>query len=77
MGVCMQAHTLSDETMRRVMADPPLVWRVVEPDAPHFYLREIGHVEQPGFLARLLGRKAEPPPASPDALPGRATPPRC
>lgn len=66
MGVCMSAMTVSDDKIGQLLADPPLVWRVVEAENPHFYLRELGYDKRAGWLARLfsrlLGRRSEAPP---------------
>lgn len=42
MGISCIATAVSDGNIRRVLADPPLVWRVVEPDDDGLYLAEIG-----------------------------------
>ena len=50
-------HTLSDENIAKVLADPPLVWRVIAPDDPEIY-QQTRAEKQPGFLARLFGSKS-------------------
>jgi hypothetical protein len=66
MGICMVAMTLSDEKIQSVMADPPLVWRVVSPEDVDFYLKASGQSKPPGFFARILGTKREWPPKVPE-----------
>ena len=58
----MQAVSLDDEKISRLLADPPLVWRIVEPDDPAWYLKEIGRAPSTGFFARLFGGQAEATP---------------
>lgn len=42
MGISCVAYAVSDGNIRRVLADPPLVWRLVEPEDGGLYLAEIG-----------------------------------
>ncbi|GAB2844336.1 hypothetical protein GCM10027277_10140 [Pseudoduganella ginsengisoli] len=42
MGISCVAYAVSDGNIRRVLADPPLVWRLVEPEDDALYLAEIG-----------------------------------
>ncbi|MDB5839237.1 MAG: hypothetical protein JWQ23_1189 [Herminiimonas sp.] len=65
MGVCMAAQTLSDEKISIIMADPPQVWLIVDPDDSSMYLKEIGQSKPPGILSRLIGQKKEWPPRIP------------
>jgi hypothetical protein len=52
LGVC----TLSDENIRRVIADPPLIWKIVAPDDPEAYAN--ARAEKPaGFLTKLFGKQ--------------------
>lgn len=61
MGVCMCAQAVTDEKIEAVIADPPLIWRIVDPESPNLYLREIGQLRKPGLLARLFGAKEAQP----------------
>ncbi|MES2535969.1 MAG: DUF1877 family protein [Pseudomonadota bacterium] len=65
MGICMYAQTLSDDKIDIIMADPPQVWLIIEPDDTARYLREIGQAKPPGIFSRLLGNKKEWPPRIP------------
>jgi hypothetical protein len=59
-GMCLALCTLSDENVRRVLADPPLIWKVIAPDDPEAY--ENSRKENPpGFLRKLfrIGKKDE------------------
>jgi len=69
MGMVLGLTTLSDENIERVVADPPLVWRVVAPDDPEIYEASRREQRKPSFLSRLLGNKpADPPPSAAFAL---------
>ena len=62
MGMVMTLHTISDDNIARVLADPPLVWRVIAADNPETYER--AHAEKrPGFIARLFGAASDRIPA--------------
>lgn len=62
MGVCFVSVSATDEMIARVHSDPPLIWRLYEPDEEELYLSEIGAGKRPGLLARLLGAKESPIP---------------
>jgi hypothetical protein len=54
MGMVLALHTISDDNISRVLADPPLIWRVIAPEDPEIYHHTRAE-KQPGFLARLFG----------------------
>lgn len=56
MGMALALQTISDENISKVLADPPLIWRVIAPDDPEIYQHTRAE-KQPGFLARLFGAK--------------------
>ena len=69
MGMALQLTTVSDVTIERVLADPPLVWQLVAPEEPELYdnaRRE--NSPQTSFLGRLLGKKPPPPERPPDLM---------
>jgi hypothetical protein len=76
MGMGLSLGSVSDATIQRLLADPPLIWQVVAPDDSEMYdraRREADARSRPGFLARLFGaRPADDPtsatPAPPLAL---------
>lgn len=37
MSMILELHTVSDANLPRVLADPPLVWKVVSPDDDGMY----------------------------------------
>ena len=56
---------LRDETIERILADPPLVWTVIAPDDPEAYQRaraDADRPSRPGFFARLFGATTPPAP---------------
>jgi hypothetical protein len=54
-GMCLALCTISDENLRRVLADPPLIWKVVAPDDPEAYEESIKETSV-GFFAKLFGK---------------------
>jgi hypothetical protein len=59
----LELTAVSDATIERLHADPPLVWQLVTPDEPE----RVGAARaesrsRPGLLARLFGRGAAQPP---------------
>ena len=74
MGMYLAIYSLSDATIERLHADPPLAWRVMDPERPELEAQaRADRQPRPGLFARLfLGAKAEPPAAPPpfDLAPG-------
>lgn len=62
MGVCFVAFAVSDPHITEILADPPLVWRVLDAGDDHSYLRELASGAKPSLLKKLLGRTPPPPP---------------
>lgn len=59
-------RTIRDDNISKVLADPPLIWRVIAPDDSEIYQHARAE-KQPGFLARLFGAKpGEAPTDIPD-----------
>ena len=64
MGMYVGLASLSETTIDRLHADPPLVWQIIAPDDPEAVARARGTPARPGLLARLFGRgraEAVPP----------------
>jgi len=57
MGMCLAMSSLNTATLQRVMADPPLVWRVIAPEDPEAY--EMARPRR-GLLGKIFGGKAAP-----------------
>ena len=62
MGVCFVAFAVSDHNIAEILADPPLVWRVLDAEDDRAYLRELSSGAKPSLLKKLLGRAPPPPP---------------
>jgi hypothetical protein len=60
MSMVLEVRTISDRNVERLLADPPLIWRVVAPDDPEIYEEARAEAAKPGFLARLFGGKRDP-----------------
>jgi hypothetical protein len=73
MGMYVSLAGVSDATITRVHADPPLIWQIVAPDDPEAVSAARGPAPRQGFVGRLLGRAPAPPPPMPlplDLQPG-------
>lgn len=68
MGMCMGLTTLGDANIRRVLADPPLIWLVVAPDDPSVYAEARADAQQ-SWTSRIFGRGKERAPAVLDLSP--------
>jgi hypothetical protein len=56
MGVCFVAYAVSDTNIAQCLADPPLIWRVVEHGDEGAYRRELEQQTKTSLLSRLLGK---------------------
>lgn len=56
MGVCFVAYAVSDQNIDAILADPPLVWRVVSQEDDSSYLNALKAASRRSLLDRLLGR---------------------
>lgn len=67
MGIYLALYAVSDATIERLHADPPLAFRVMIPEEPEYEAKaRLERQPRPGLLARLLrGAKVEPPPSPP------------
>lgn len=59
MSMILRLCTLSDKNIERLIADPPLIWKVVAADDPDTYAQARQEASQ-GFLSKLFGRKTSP-----------------
>jgi hypothetical protein len=62
MGVCFVAYAVSDHHIAEILADPPLVWQVLDAEDDSACLRELASGARPSLLKRLLGRSPPPHP---------------
>ena len=66
MGIYLAIYSVSDATIERLHADPPIAWRVMDPELPEREAQARSDRQpRPGFFARLMGAKVEPPPPPP------------
>jgi uncharacterized protein DUF1877 len=59
MGMYLELYTLSDENIEKVLADPPLIWKVVAPENPERY-DEARNEPPAGLLSKIFGRNKAP-----------------
>ena len=65
-GIYLGIYPVSDATIERLHADPPLAWRLLDPALPEREAEARAERQpRPGFFARLRGAKTEPPPPPP------------
>jgi hypothetical protein len=55
MSMILGMATLGDANIARLLANPPLVWRVIAPDDPEAYEQAVQAAARPSFLGRLFG----------------------
>ncbi|UTW44658.1 YfbM family protein [bacterium SCSIO 12696] len=67
MGMCLALHSVSDKNIEKILNQPELIWQLIAPDDPEIYQDAIQQIQQPGFLARLFGKKP-PAPVEPQQL---------
>jgi hypothetical protein len=66
MGMGLALHSVSDQNIERILASPPLIWRLLARDDPEVYREFVGNQGR-GLFARLFGKgKPEPVPEVPD-----------
>src|SRR5687767_12235877 len=65
MSMILGLAPLADANIARLVADPPLVWRVIAPDEPERYEGARADAARPFFLERLFSRSKAPAPAPP------------
>jgi hypothetical protein len=53
--MCLALCTLSDENVRKVLADPPLIWKVIAPDDPEAY-ENSRKENSASLLSKLFGK---------------------
>ena len=62
MGMYFTMAPVSDATIARLHADPPLALQILAPFDPDAVAKARPRPRSPGLLGRMLGRKPEPPP---------------
>lgn len=66
MGICLIAYSLSASHLDAVLAEPALIWRVLEAEDDSSYLEQLAADNRTSLLQRLLGRAK--PPRAPSTL---------
>lgn len=61
MGVCLIACSIAPANLARLLADPPLVWRLLEADDDSAYLRQLALEARPTLWQRLRGQRPPAP----------------
>ena len=56
MGVCFVAYSVSKSNLELILADPPLVWRVLDIESDANYLEQLAADNRPSLLKRLFGK---------------------
>ena len=59
MGMVLGLNTLSDENIDKLLSDPPLIWKVLAPDAPEFYEEERKSKASTGFFTKLFKKNKD------------------
>ena len=62
MGMVLALTTLADRNIDRLLADPPLVWKVIAREDPDVYVQARRDASKTSFLGALFGGKKAPPP---------------
>lgn len=57
MGMCCALHSVSDQNISRLLANPSIIWRFIAPDDPDIYLESVNE-NKGGFLSKLFGKMA-------------------
>ncbi len=65
MGMCLALHGVSDEKIERILAEPPLIWRLIAPDDPEIYAETVRPGPKRSLWRRLFSREEKPPPSPP------------
>ncbi len=58
MGICCGAQAVSDAVIDQLLANPPLIWRLLAPDDAETYWQATGQRQKPGLLAKLFRAKS-------------------
>lgn len=67
MGMCLGLSAVDDETIAKLLRDPPLIWRVLAPDDPEIYATE--RAEKVSWFSKLFGKpKSAATPKSPEEI---------
>ncbi len=62
MGMILGLAATDDDTIAKLLADPPLIWKFLAPDDPEIYAEARKEQKRGWFLSKIFGRKANDPP---------------
>lgn len=54
MGICLAFHSVSDANIKKILASPPLIWRLIAADDPDLYLAAVKENSKQGMFAKLF-----------------------
>ena len=57
MGMCLGLVSIDNESISRVLADPPLIWKVIAPDDPDMYEAERNNGKSTSWFSGIFGKK--------------------
>lgn len=60
MGMCLGLASIDDDTIAKVIADPPLVWKIIAPDDPDIFESERNKGRTFSWFSNLLRKKRLP-----------------
>lgn len=66
MGMCLSLHSVSDQNISKILAQPECIWRLVAPDDSEAYEKSVERKRKAGFLSWLFGNKETPKINMPD-----------
>jgi hypothetical protein len=69
MGMVLGLAATDDETIEKLFADPPLIWKFLAPDDPEIYDGARKEQTGGGLFARMFGRKPIAPPVEVAEMP--------
>src|SRR6187401_1556372 len=58
MSMILSFANLRDANLARILADPPLVWKVVAPDDPEMYEEARRSAPSRSLMARIFGKRS-------------------
>ena len=69
MGMVLALAATDDETIGKLLADPPLIWKFLAPDDPEIHAEVRNEQKRGWLLSKIFGRKANDPPLDEPEVP--------
>ena len=60
MGMILCLLSIDDDSITKVLADPPLIWKVIAPNDPEIYKAERGEEKGGSWFSRFFGKSNAP-----------------